>query len=51
MYVVWLTYIFNASLNTLAVHTKYVGKSAGHENDVKFSEDGESVIEGEDLPE
>lgn len=31
-------------------HTKYVGKSAGHENDVKFSEDGESVVEGKDLP-
>ncbi|KAH9846369.1 Thioesterase/thiol ester dehydrase-isomerase [Lenzites betulinus] len=30
-------------------HTKYVGKSAGHENDVKFSEDGESVIEGKDV--
>ncbi|KAL1950346.1 hypothetical protein VTO73DRAFT_5470 [Trametes versicolor] len=30
-------------------HTKYVGKSAGHENDVKFSEDGERVIEGEDI--
>ncbi|KAI0822222.1 Thioesterase/thiol ester dehydrase-isomerase [Trametes gibbosa] len=30
-------------------HTKYVGKSAGHENDVKFSEDGESIIEGKDV--
>ncbi|KAI0648101.1 hypothetical protein C8Q79DRAFT_553116 [Trametes meyenii] len=30
-------------------HTKYVGKSAGHQNDVKFSEDGERVIEGEDV--
>ncbi|KAH8104766.1 Thioesterase/thiol ester dehydrase-isomerase [Cristinia sonorae] len=32
-------------------HTKYVGKSAGHAKDVKFSEDGESVIEGEDIAE
>ncbi|KAL7279993.1 hypothetical protein ACG7TL_006405 [Trametes sanguinea] len=30
-------------------HTKYIGKSIGHENDVKFSEDGERVIEGEDI--
>ncbi|KAI0333650.1 Thioesterase/thiol ester dehydrase-isomerase [Cubamyces sp. BRFM 1775] len=30
-------------------HTKYVGKSVGHKNDVKFSEDGERVIEGEDI--
>ncbi|KAJ7044141.1 HotDog domain-containing protein [Mycena alexandri] len=29
-------------------HTKYVGKSSGPK-DVKFSEDGEVVIEGEDL--
>ena len=27
-------------------HTKYVGKSAGHAQDVKFSEDGEKVLEG-----
>jgi len=30
-------------------HTKYIGKSAGHKHDVKFSEDGESLIEGEDV--
>ncbi|KAI0769004.1 Thioesterase/thiol ester dehydrase-isomerase [Trametes elegans] len=30
-------------------HTKYIGRSAGHENDVKFSEDGERVIEGKDV--
>ncbi|KAI0771387.1 Thioesterase/thiol ester dehydrase-isomerase [Irpex lacteus] len=30
-------------------HTKYVGKSIGHEQDVKFSEDGEKVIEGQDV--
>lgn len=30
-------------------HTKYVGKSAGHEQDVKFSEDGEKVLEGSDV--
>ncbi|KAI9058302.1 Thioesterase/thiol ester dehydrase-isomerase [Trametes sanguinea] len=30
-------------------HTKYIGKSIGHKNDVKFSEDGERVIEGEDI--
>ncbi|KAH6912824.1 thioesterase thiol ester dehydrase-isomerase [Coprinopsis sp. MPI-PUGE-AT-0042] len=30
-------------------HTKYVGKSSSHENNVKFSEDGEKVIEGNDV--
>ncbi|KAH9922846.1 Thioesterase/thiol ester dehydrase-isomerase [Epithele typhae] len=30
-------------------HTKYVGKSAGHKNDVKFSDDGETVVEGKDV--
>ncbi|EKM51850.1 uncharacterized protein PHACADRAFT_127797 [Phanerochaete carnosa HHB-10118-sp] len=30
-------------------HTKYIGKSAGHKHDVKFSEDGEKVLEGEDI--
>ncbi|KAF8627412.1 hypothetical protein AX17_006227 [Amanita inopinata Kibby_2008] len=30
-------------------HTKYVGKSSSHANNVKLSEDGESVIEGKDL--
>lgn len=32
-----------------ADHTKYIGKSAGHKHDVKFSEDGETVLEGEDV--
>lgn len=32
-------------------HTKYVGKSVGHKQDVKFSEDGEEVVEGEDVHE
>ncbi|KAF7346343.1 Thioesterase thiol ester dehydrase-isomerase [Mycena sanguinolenta] len=30
-------------------HTKYVGKSSTHPQNVKFSDDGETVIEGEDL--
>ncbi|KAJ7175875.1 thioesterase thiol ester dehydrase-isomerase [Mycena filopes] len=30
-------------------HTKYVGKSSGDPNNVKFSEDGEVVLEGEDI--
>ncbi|KAF8583329.1 thioesterase thiol ester dehydrase-isomerase [Ramaria rubella] len=30
-------------------HTKYVGKSNEHPKNVKFSEDGEKVIEGEDV--
>ncbi|KAJ6613313.1 HotDog domain-containing protein [Mycena sp. CBHHK59/15] len=30
-------------------HTKYVGKSSVHPKNVTFSEDGEVVIEGEDL--
>ncbi|KAF5369462.1 hypothetical protein D9758_002732 [Tetrapyrgos nigripes] len=30
-------------------HTKYVGKSSEHPKNVKLSEDGEKVIEGEDL--
>jgi len=32
-------------------HTKYVGKSAGHKHDVKFSDDGETIVEGEDVHE
>lgn len=32
-----------------ADHTKYIGRSGGHKEDVKFSEDGESVVEGEDV--
>ncbi|CAL1712606.1 unnamed protein product [Somion occarium] len=44
---------FNAQgqLAAYGFHTKYIGKSSGHKHDVKFSEDGETVIEGEDLPE
>ncbi|KAH9179112.1 Thioesterase/thiol ester dehydrase-isomerase [Lactarius sanguifluus] len=30
-------------------HTKYVGRSIGHSEDVKFSSDGEKVIEGKDV--
>ncbi|KAF7768046.1 hypothetical protein Agabi119p4_7289 [Agaricus bisporus var. burnettii] len=30
-------------------HTKYVGKSSVHEKNVKLSEDGEKVLEGEDI--
>ncbi|KAI9443095.1 Thioesterase/thiol ester dehydrase-isomerase [Lactarius indigo] len=30
-------------------HTKYVGRSIGHSEDVKFSQDGEKVIEGKDV--
>ncbi|PFH54069.1 hypothetical protein AMATHDRAFT_136450 [Amanita thiersii Skay4041] len=30
-------------------HTKYVGKSSSHAKNVKFSVDGERVMEGEDL--
>ncbi|KAG8819917.1 hypothetical protein FRC17_010298 [Serendipita sp. 399] len=30
-------------------HTKFLGKTINHPKNVKFSEDGESVIEGEDL--
>jgi len=28
-------------------HTKYIGKSSGHPRNVKFTDDGETVIEGE----
>ncbi|KAK0202001.1 HotDog domain-containing protein [Desarmillaria ectypa] len=30
-------------------HTKYIGKALVHENNVKLSEDGETVLEGKDL--
>ncbi|THG98817.1 hypothetical protein EW026_g3427 [Hermanssonia centrifuga] len=42
---------FNAQgqLAAYGHHTKYIGKSAGHKHDVKFSDDGESVVEGEDI--
>ncbi|KAG8761645.1 hypothetical protein FRC14_000029 [Serendipita sp. 396] len=32
-------------------HTKFLGKTINHPKNVKFSEDGESVIEGQDLEE
>jgi len=32
------------------MHTKYIGKSTGHAENVKFSQDGEKVIEGKDIP-
>jgi len=34
---------------TLLAHTKYVGRSIGHKDNVKFSEDGETVVEGTDV--
>ncbi|KAI0070039.1 Thioesterase/thiol ester dehydrase-isomerase [Panus rudis PR-1116 ss-1] len=43
-------FIAQGQLAAYGFHTKYVGKSAGHKHDVKFSEDGEKVIEGEDIP-
>ncbi|KAF8899725.1 HotDog domain-containing protein [Mucidula mucida] len=41
----------NAAGDLLAYgyHTKYVGKSGVHENNVKLSDDGETVLEGKDL--
>ncbi|KAF9013269.1 thioesterase thiol ester dehydrase-isomerase [Cyathus striatus] len=30
-------------------HTKYIGKSSSHPSNVKFSDDGEKVLEGEDI--
>lgn len=30
-------------------HTKYVGRSIGHSENVKFSQDGDKVIEGKDV--
>jgi len=30
-------------------HTKYVGKSSIHEKNIKFSEDGQSVVDGEEI--
>ncbi|TFY73551.1 hypothetical protein EWM64_g10462 [Hericium alpestre] len=43
---------FTNSANELVAygtHTKYVGRSNGHADNIKFSEDGEEVIEGEDV--
>ncbi len=41
--------IIDTPVRSFADHTKYIGKSAGHKHDVKFSDDGESVVEGEDI--
>ncbi|KAI0304519.1 Thioesterase/thiol ester dehydrase-isomerase [Multifurca ochricompacta] len=30
-------------------HTKYIGRSIGHGENVKFSQDGEKVVEGKDV--
>ncbi|KII86793.1 hypothetical protein PLICRDRAFT_143281 [Plicaturopsis crispa FD-325 SS-3] len=30
-------------------HTKYIGKSLDHPSNVKFSEDGETIVEGNDV--
>ncbi|KIM19540.1 hypothetical protein M408DRAFT_205137 [Serendipita vermifera MAFF 305830] len=30
-------------------HTKFVGKTVNHPKNVKFSADGETVVEGEDI--
>ncbi|KAF9533135.1 thioesterase thiol ester dehydrase-isomerase [Crepidotus variabilis] len=38
----------NGDLVAYGSHTKYIGKSSVHANNVKFSEDGETVVEGED---
>ncbi|KZV73761.1 Thioesterase/thiol ester dehydrase-isomerase [Peniophora sp. CONT] len=42
-------YNAKGDLAAYGTHTKYVGKSAGHEYDVKLSEDGEAVLEGKDI--
>ncbi|KAF9233243.1 thioesterase thiol ester dehydrase-isomerase [Melanogaster broomeanus] len=39
----------DGQLVAYGTHTKYVGKSASDPNKVKFSEDGEKVIEGIDV--
>ncbi|KAL0069798.1 hypothetical protein AAF712_003068 [Marasmius tenuissimus] len=39
----------NGELVAYGYHTKYIGKSSQHPKNVKLSEDGEKVIEGEDL--
>ena len=43
------THLLNRVHRALTDHTKFVGKSVGHAHDVKFSEDGEKVLEGEDI--
>lgn len=37
----------NGELVAYGTHTKYIGKSATDPNNVKFSDDGETIIEGE----
>ncbi|KAF8547293.1 thioesterase thiol ester dehydrase-isomerase [Imleria badia] len=39
----------SGDLVAYGTHTKYVGKSSSDPNNVKFSEDGEKVIEGADV--
>ncbi|KAF9220282.1 thioesterase thiol ester dehydrase-isomerase [Gyrodon lividus] len=39
----------NGELVAYGTHTKYVGRSSSDPNNVKFSEDGEKVIEGIDV--
>ncbi|KAG8825484.1 hypothetical protein FRB91_011947 [Serendipita sp. 411] len=41
----------NGQLLAYGSHTKFLGKTINHPKNVKFSEDGESVIEGQDLEE
>ncbi|KAF8967144.1 thioesterase thiol ester dehydrase-isomerase [Flammula alnicola] len=38
----------NGELVAYGYHTKYVGRSSSHGENVKFSEDGETVLEGQD---
>ncbi|KAG6909144.1 hypothetical protein DXG01_001896 [Tephrocybe rancida] len=39
----------DVTLQPNADHTKYIGKSSSHPQNIKFSEDGKVVIEGEDV--
>ncbi|KAG6379406.1 hypothetical protein JVT61DRAFT_11874 [Boletus reticuloceps] len=39
----------SGDLVAYGTHTKYVGKSSSDPNNVKFSEDGDKVIEGADI--
>ncbi|KAF8505358.1 thioesterase thiol ester dehydrase-isomerase [Hysterangium stoloniferum] len=41
----------NGQLLAFGHHTKYIGKSHDNPKNVKFSEDGETVTEGEDIKE
>jgi len=42
---------FNSAGDLVAYghHTKYISKSSSHENNVKFSKDGQTVVEGSDV--